>query len=549
MSAVLWTIRVLDLAAAVAVGLMLVLAWTAPQRAERRFLIPMLVGVEAWVLGDLIAKSTVDAGVVRGAVLLQLAASGVAVLFLLLFVLAYTGREDAIRAPTVALLLVEPVGFVLLALTDPIHRLVLSDSLASSTVVEAAGPALLVHIAYSYVLVAVALSLAGGLLSRAEFVYRRQAIALVVGISAPFLGNVLYFFTPIPVDLTPIMFVVTGGALTYAARRADLLTLSPMARSAVLDAIGNGVLVLDRHGAVLDSNPPARRLLGLDGPVGVGRPVTDLPTDRPEPLERLAEVVPPGTERGFELELADRILDVRVSPLYDPRERPIGAVVVLHDITERERQRRTLRRQRERLDRFAGVVSHDLRNPLSVAAGGVSLAREEGDVEQLDAVVDALDRMEHILEDTLALARRGESLGETGAVDLAELCEDCWGMIDGEGATVEVEAATIRGDRSRLRHLFENLFRNSVEHGGEEVTVRVGTLPDGFYVEDDGPGIPTDRRADVVEVGYSVADGGTGLGLAIVKEIAEAHGWGFEIIDGRDGGARFEFTGVAFVEE
>ena len=133
MSAVLWTIRVLDLAAAVAVGVMLVLAWTAPRRAERRFLLPMLVGVEAWVLGDLIAKSPVGTGVVHAAVTLQLVASGGAVLCLLLFVLAYTGRGDAIRGSTVGFLLVEPVGFGLLALTNPSHRLVIGDTPISAT--------------------------------------------------------------------------------------------------------------------------------------------------------------------------------------------------------------------------------------------------------------------------------------------------------------------------------------------------------------------------------------------------------------------------------
>ncbi|MEF8869800.1 MAG: histidine kinase N-terminal 7TM domain-containing protein [Haloarculaceae archaeon] len=590
-------IRVLDVAALAAVGVMLVLAWTTAQQPERRFLVPMLVGVEAWVLGDLIAKSTVGLDVVYGAVILQLVASGGAVLCLLLFVLVYTGRGDAIRTPLVALLLVEPVGFGLLALTDPAHRLVVRGSLASDSVVEAAGPALFGHIAYSYLLVAVALYLAGELLYRAEFVYRRQATALVVGILAPFLGNVLYFFTPVPVDLTPIMFVVTGGALTYAALRADLLELSPMARSAVLDTISNGVLVLDRNGAVLDSNPQARRLLGLDGPIAVGKPVEDLPSGRDEALERLVESLPPDAERVFELDLAEHILEVRVTPLHDPSDRPVGAAVVMHDVTERERQRRALRRQRERLDQFASVVSHDLRNPLNVAAGGVALARNGGDLDDLDMVVDALDRMEGILEDTLTLARQGEAIGSTEAVDLGVLCEECWGMIECDGATIDVEPATISGDPGRLRHLFENLFRNAVEHGArgasardargdsvehgstsnrtepddgsegtsagqqrqagaddaaghaeEDVTVRVGPMADGFYVEDDGPGIPPEDRADVVQVGHSAADGGTGLGLAIVDGIAEAHGWELAITDGASGGARFEFTGVTVVD-
>ncbi|MEF8841638.1 MAG: histidine kinase N-terminal 7TM domain-containing protein [Haloarculaceae archaeon] len=579
MSAALWIVRVLDIGAMVAVAVMLGLAWSHRGRTERCFLVPMLIGVEAWILGDLIAKSPVGAGVVRGAVVLQLVVSGVVVLSLVLFVLAYTGREDVIRPPLVASLSVEPVAFALLALTDPRHGLVFRESIGPNAVVDAAGPALLGHVVYSYALVVVALGLAGRLLYRAEVVYRRQATALVLGILAPFLGNVLYFFGPSPVDLTPVMFGLTGGLLTYAALRANLLEFSPVARSVVLDTISSGVLVLDRHGTVLDSNPQAGRLLGVDGRVPVGRPVTDLLSDRNPALERLADAVPPDAEREFELDVGDRVLDGRIVPLLGLGDRSVGAAVVLHDVTDRERRRRELRRQRERLDRFASVVSHDLRNPLNIAAGGVALAREEGDLEHLHRVVDAHERMETIVEETLTLARQGESLGDEDDVDLARLCEDAWGMVESEDATMEVEAATIRGDRNRLRDLFENLFRNAVEHGstsprsraredsvehgstssraqsddavehaGRDVAVRVELLPDGFLVEDDGPGIPASKRSQVVELGYSVADGGTGLGLAIVEEVADAHGWEFTVTDGRDGGARFEFTGVTFVE-
>jgi signal transduction histidine kinase len=96
--------------------------------------------------------------------------------------------------------------------------------------------------------------------------------------------------------------------------------------------------------------------------------------------------------------------------------------------------------------------------------------------------------------------------------------------------------------------VFENLFRNAVEHGGEDVTVRVGRAgEDCIYVEDDGPGIPADDRDAVFEPGHTSATGGTGFGLTIIKRIAEAHGWEITVTDGRDGGARFEFdtTGLA----
>ena len=80
--------------------------------------------------------------------------------------------------------------------------------------------------------------------------------------------------------------------------------------------------------------------------------------------------------------------------------------------------------------------------------------------------------------------------------------------------------------------------------GGESVTVTVGTLPNGFYVEDDGPGIPEEKRDKVLKEGIPTREEGTGLGLSIVQSIAEAHTWDLALTEGSEGGARFEFGGV-----
>jgi signal transduction histidine kinase len=154
--------------------------------------------------------------------------------------------------------------------------------------------------------------------------------------------------------------------------------------------------------------------------------------------------------------------------------------------------------------------------------------------------------MAEIIVGTLTLARQGRVVSETEPVRLSGLVEDCWQTVSTGDATLDVaKELVVRGDRSRLRNVFENLFRNAVEHAGPDVTVRVGKLADTrFYVEDDGPGIPADARESVFEPGHTSASDSTGFGLTIVKRIAEAHGREVEIINGTDGGARFEFTGV-----
>jgi two-component system OmpR family sensor kinase len=221
---------------------------------------------------------------------------------------------------------------------------------------------------------------------------------------------------------------------------------------------------------------------------------------------------------------------------------------------ELEARKRTLERQNDRLERFVDVVSHDLRNPLSVAMGELELARATGDDSHLDAVATEHDRMTELIEDLLTLARDGRPVESREPVAVDECAKVSWSHVDTVNGSLVVDATTtVDADRGRLRRLFENLFRNSVEHGaggdgGADggraggVTVTVGDLPDddGFYVADDGPGIPESDRETVFERGYSTQDSGTGFGLAIVREIADAHDWAASVATAESGGARFE---------
>jgi signal transduction histidine kinase len=220
------------------------------------------------------------------------------------------------------------------------------------------------------------------------------------------------------------------------------------------------------------------------------------------------------------------------------------ATMRTQELSEREQ---ALQRQNEQLEEFAGIVSHDLRNPLNVAEGHLELARQECDNDRLDSVADAHDRMDRLIDDLLALARQGDRVRTIEPVSLSDVARGCWESVATAEATLEVDTeGTIRADRDRLQQLLENLVRNSVEHGREDVTVTIGALADGsgFYVEDDGPGIPGDARERVFESGYSTAAQGTGFGLAIVSEIVDAHGWEVRITDSASGGARFEIAGV-----
>ena len=277
------------------------------------------------------------------------------------------------------------------------------------------------------------------------------------------------------------------------------------------------------------------------------------------------------------------------------RDETGDVVGYLFPADDRVQRRKQLERQRERLEEFASVVSHDLRNPLSVAVGNIELAREldgEEATERLDRAHDALDYMDDLISDLLALAREGRTVEETATTDLRGVVDQAWrtvGPPEGVSLVVAEPLPWVECDRDRLRQALENLFRNAVEHGGGDalsvapgerdagaptdglgsdafsgstvhadserdasdgatadpsLRVFVGRLPDGFYVGDDGAGIEPSERDAVFDPGHSTDRDGTGFGLSIVERIAEAHGWDVSVTESRAGGARFEFSGV-----
>jgi signal transduction histidine kinase len=244
-------------------------------------------------------------------------------------------------------------------------------------------------------------------------------------------------------------------------------------------------------------------------------------------------------------------LHVDASVVTDAAGRPDRIVGIIDDVTEMKRRERELERKNERLEEFAGMVSHDLRNPLQVVVGRVALLREAGvEPESVADIERAADRMAQLIDDLLTLARDGSDADVADAVSLELVASQAWGTVASADASFAVvDRAVVTADEGRLRQLFENLFRNAVEHAGPAVALEVGVVREdgvttGFYVADDGPGIPPANRDRAFEPGYSTATDGTGFGLDIVAVVAEAHGWSVAITESQAGGARFEFTDV-----
>lgn len=207
--------------------------------------------------------------------------------------------------------------------------------------------------------------------------------------------------------------------------------------------------------------------------------------------------------------------------------------------SHRETERK-LHRERDRLEQLRSLVSHDLGNPINIAAGRLDLVRMECESEHIEHVESALTELEALTDEGLLFVKAGRELDERSELDLASLARECWEVIDEPDASLSVEPMTVYAEPERLRMLLNQLFDNAVVHGDEPVTVTVGPLPDerGFYVEDDGPGIPDDELAYVFDRGYTTDSERDGNGLALVEETAGALGWEVEIAEAE--GTRIE---------
>lgn len=238
----------------------------------------------------------------------------------------------------------------------------------------------------------------------------------------------------------------------------------------------------------------------------------------------------------------------------------VGLVGWTRDSTEEVRRRQRLERQDERMEQFIRSLRHDVRNPLQIASGIIGLARETGSVDRLDRANEAVARIDQILDDLTETVLEESMLPaeETGGgrpepVSIPELAADVWDLVGVETATLEIEFegdAVVNAPRSSIRPVFENLLRNAVDHGGADVTVRVGPLDSGgLYVADDGPGIPEAERGTVFEDGYTTTRTGTGTGLSIVDSIATQRHWDLQITESWAGGTRIELRNTMVVAE
>nr|WP_284145058.1 histidine kinase N-terminal 7TM domain-containing protein [Natrinema halophilum] len=459
------------------------------------------------------------------------------------------------------------------------------------------GPLFWVHIVIVYILVFLSTVLFVGEWANSSGLRRRQAGILAVTPLFGVAASLLWFAEVLPFlhDPTPVGVTIGVVLLSWALYRAEFLEIVPVGRKTAVEEMVDATIILGDENRILDWNSAARALFEpTDATVGMPADAFFEPVP-PEMLTAFTSASQTDTQVSFELDGRERHFSVSTTPLESGHADPLGSVVVVRDITDLKRREEQLLQQNEYLDQFASIVSHDLQGPLMDIRGSAEMAVQSGNVSHIDHVLDATDRIEGLIDDLLRLARTGRQIESVEPVEISTVVESAWGRVWGQNAELIVDTdRSVHADPNRLQQLLENLFRNAVEHGSTDrnsltsedaveysfaetrdgegsvigfddpngtdtgirdaadsngsVRITVGLQPDGFFVEDDGSGIPEAARERIFERGYTTSEDGTGLGLGIVRQIAGAHGWSIHVREGRSGGARFEITDVDVVE-
>ncbi len=470
------------------------------------------------------------------------------------FSLVFADRRDALTRRRTALLAACSVGFVLALFTNRFHNLFRSDvelyTEPTRMVNSVYGPLGNAGLLYLLVLVVISWYLTVNHIFRSETSHPTQGLLIILAVGLPITGSFLNLLNwPHPAfNNVPLLSVLSGLFLTVALSKYQFLDVVPLAYEEVVDNMDDYIIVTGPSSAVLALNDHAERIVDASDPVG--RPIDEiLPMERelPDGDGAVDDKQRWETEITVQREPGRQILDLRSAPIHARDGRFLGRAITLRDITDLKQREAELRQKNERLDRFASMVSHDLRNPLNVAQLRMDFVTEGAEDEHAQVVQQSLSRMETMIDELLTLARAGQGIESTEQCHLDELVTRSWADVQTVDVELDcrIEDVTIEADSSRLLHVFENLFRNAVDHNDPPLVVRVGMLEDGrgFYVEDNGDGIPESEREDVFEHGYTTSETGTGFGLSIVDDLVDAHGWSIAVTESDEGGARF---GISF---
>ncbi len=442
------------------------------------------------------------------------------------------------------------------------------------------GPWFIVNFAFAYLCHFIGLLVLFDITRRSPTLTRLQGACLFGGLSLPLLGNVFYIFDIdlLPgIDWTPFAIVLFGIVTAWVIFEFRWLDLTPIASSTALESLPDSVLLLDNKNRIRAFNNNARLFYNIE-------------VERPSQLNIKTLLLPtwwqairdvPITSRCT-LELPDneeyQHYEVRLTPVYDRRDRLRGRLLLARDITTRKTAQLALAQREAELairvdertselraankaltnaaklkDQFLASMSHELRTPLNAVIGTAEAIREEvygGVTEQQKVALDRVEQSAHhllsLINDILDVSKiqSGEFRIHVAPTSVQDIGEAALNVVRSAASRKQIELSTsydithpiIHVDERRICQIMINLLANAIKftaEGGKvslDVYDSLTTRITYFLVSDTGIGIaPVDLERlfkPFVQLDASLARRyeGTGLGLTLAQRLAEMHG-------------------------
>jgi PAS domain S-box-containing protein len=283
---------------------------------------------------------------------------GITTIPLLWIIFAYSYATKGIRMTrrTVSLLSIMPAITLILVFTTELHGLIWKDvrihTVDTFSALEVTrGFWFWIYWMYSNTLLLLGTTFILQSFNRTKGLFRTQNIILLIAVFTPWFGNVIYVssLSPIPnLDITPFAFTISAVVLALGIFRLKLVNLTPVARDLVVEKMPDGMIVLDAQGNIVDINPALQKALGVSASQVIGQKAADLFSAWPSLVERYANTLEAQDEIVFGEGESQRWYELRMSPLVGSRDRLLGRVVTVRNITEKKRAEEALRLSEEK---------------------------------------------------------------------------------------------------------------------------------------------------------------------------------------------------------
>ncbi len=493
------------------------------------------------------------------------------------FIVKFSGKDEWITKRNLSLVLIVPLITLLLVWTNSYHHLHYT-----SVSVDTSGPFPLLniergpwyffHTAYFYTMFLWGILLLVDKFRKADRVFKKQNLIILISAFIPWVANILYFFGLRPlghIDVTPFAFISTVLLLSIGLVRFRLLDIIPIARERVLEAMKEGLVVADNKDRIIDLNSEIRGILSIGEPSLIGKELSYILPSQPELYERIKSRT--GGLMQIEIMKNDLpvYLEVTLSPLYEERETYSGIIILFRDITHRVNTEKQVRMQAKQLlalnklkDRLFSIISHDLRSPLLNLFDIIKMIDDGMITEQeFKALIPVLSKnvgyTSGLLENLLFWSKsqlQGEVIKSVD-IKVRAVSENIVQLFERSMVEKEIqlhnnfdESAMIYADADMIQLVIRNLISNAVKFSKRGGSIKLSSFSDGRFTrlcfEDEGVGISEDDLNKLFEFETFTTRGtdneqGTGLGLLLCKDFIEKNNGRIWVESKVDKGTKF----------